>query len=77
MLHDVYFITSKFKALADIAEYLTDENFVIAARDRFRENIYETEFEGGPIENRILLYKANKALDAAVQKAKQGTMGGN
>lgn len=77
LIHDVYFPVSKFETLADLTEYLTDENFVIATKDRFRENIYETEFEAGLIESKMLLFKANKALDAAVQKAKQGTMGRN
>ena len=77
LIHDVYFPVSKFETLAELTEYLTDENFVIATKDRFRENIYETEFEAGVIESKMLLFKANKALDAAVAKAKQGTMGRN
>lgn len=77
LIHDVYFPASKFETLADLECYLTDENFIIATKDRFRENIYETEFEAGLIESKMLLFRANKALDNAVAKAKQGTMGGN
>lgn len=74
VIHDVYFPVSRFEAFNELTDYLTDDNFVIATKDRFRENIYETEFEAGLIEGKILLYRANKALDEAVKKARQGTM---
>ena len=77
LIHDVYFPVSKFETLADLESYLTDENFVIATKERFRENIYGSEFEAGVIESGMLLHRANKALDTAVQKAKQKTLGGN
>ncbi len=77
LLFEVYRADAKFKSLEKLTEYLTDENFVIATKDAFREYIYETEFEPGFIEGKKLLYNANKALDVAAEKAKQGTLGGN
>ncbi len=75
LMFDVYKADAKFEPLAQLTDYLTDENFVIAAKDGFRDYVYGTEFEPGLIEGKMLLYKANKALDEAVQKAKQTTMG--
>lgn len=69
---DVYSHESTFESLAELSEYFADENFVIAARERIRSNIYDTEFQRGFFESTKLIKRANIALNMAVSQNKMG-----
>lgn len=69
---EVYNINSEFKSLEALTHYFDDENFILAARERIRSNVYETEFEGGFFENTKLIKRANGALNLAVAQKKAG-----
>jgi hypothetical protein len=65
----VYKKDSKFEELEKLTPYFQDENFVLAAREDVRSNIYDTEFEAGYFEGKRLMKNANKAIDNAVERA--------